>query len=186
MPRYEGTGKLAVKIAKLLGAVRVVAAGRDQQTLRTWPGLGADTTIRLDVSETEVVDAFASAVSSGIHVLIDYVWSRPVELLLSAMTRKEFAANTSETRLVQVGESAGPTISLAAAVLRSSPLAILGTARIPPREVLVDWFAKSPGACRRWGPQHRYRARAAHRNRESLATRIKGAQAGNHALAGMQ
>jgi len=136
------TGKLAVKIAKLLGAARVVAAGRDQQALRTLPGLGADTTIRLDVSETEVVDAFASAVSSGIHVVIDYVWGRPVELLLSAMTRKEFAANTYETRLVQVGENAGPTISLPAAVLRSSALAILGTAGIPPREVLVDALQK--------------------------------------------
>jgi NADPH2:quinone reductase len=41
-------------------------------------------------------------------------------------------------RLVQVGENAGPTISLPAAVLRSTPLTILGTAGIPSREVLVD------------------------------------------------
>jgi NADPH2:quinone reductase len=44
----------------------------------------------------------------------------------------------SETRFVQVGESAGPTISLPAAVLRSTPLAILGTAGIPPRDILVN------------------------------------------------
>jgi NADPH2:quinone reductase len=40
--------------------------------------------------------------------------------------------------LVQVGESAGPTISLPAAVLRSTALTILGTAGIPPRNILVD------------------------------------------------
>jgi NADPH2:quinone reductase len=40
--------------------------------------------------------------------------------------------------LVQVGESAGPTISLPAAVLRSTALTILGTAGIPGRDVLTD------------------------------------------------
>jgi len=39
---------------------------------------------------------------------------------------------------VQAGESAGPTISLPAAVLRSTALTIVGTAGIPSREVLVD------------------------------------------------
>jgi len=58
------------------------------------------------------------------------------------MTRKEFVVVGSETRLVQVGESAGPTISLPATVLRSSALAILGTAGIPPRDVLVDALQK--------------------------------------------
>jgi hypothetical protein len=105
--------------------------------------LGADVTSRLDLSEDELRDAFASAIgSSGFQVVIDYVWGRPVEVLLSAMTRKEFVASTSETLLVQVGESAGPTISLPAAALRSSALSILGTAGIPPRDVLVDALQK--------------------------------------------
>ena len=137
------TGKLAVRIAKLLGATRVIAAGRNQQVLSALPELGADTTICLDVPENELRDAFVGAIaSSGSQIVIDYVWGRPVEVLLSAMTRKEFAASTSETRLVQVGESAGPTISLPAAVLRSSALTILGTAGIPPRDVLVDALQK--------------------------------------------
>ncbi len=38
---------------------------------------------------------------------------------------------------MQVGESAGPTISLPAAALRSMALTITGTAGIPPMEVLV-------------------------------------------------
>jgi len=71
-------------------------------------------------------------------VVIDYVWGQPAEAFLAAITRKEFAAAGSETRYVQVGESAGPTISLPAAVLRSTPLTIMGTAGMPPREVLAD------------------------------------------------
>src|SRR5215469_11332137 len=39
------TGKLAVKIARLLGATRVVAAGRNQQALHALHDLGADATI---------------------------------------------------------------------------------------------------------------------------------------------
>jgi len=42
------TGKLAVQTAKLLGAGRVIAAGRNEQALNTLHDLGADTTIRLD------------------------------------------------------------------------------------------------------------------------------------------
>jgi hypothetical protein len=55
----------------------------------------------------------------------------------------------SETRLVEVGESSGPTVALSAAVLRSTALTILGTAGIPSQGVLVaaidqvpEWAAK--------------------------------------------
>ncbi len=133
------TGKLAVRIAKLLGAGRVVAAGRNQQVLSTLGQLGADATIRLDDLAQDLGEAFLrEAGNSGFQVVIDYVWGRPAEAFLAAATRKEFAAMTSEIRFVQVGESAGPTISLPAAVMRSTALTILGTAGIPPRTVLVD------------------------------------------------
>lgn len=57
---------------------------------------------------------------------------------MAAITRKEFAAIQTETRYVQVGESAAPNITLPAAVLRSTAISIMGTAGIPSREVLVD------------------------------------------------
>ena len=133
------TGKLSVKIAKLLGAARVVAAGRNQQALSTLHELGADATIPLGLPAHELREAFQrEAGQSGFQVVIDYVWGAPAEAFFAAMTRKEFALVKSETRFVQVGESAAPTISLPAAVLRSTALTILGTAGIPPREVLLD------------------------------------------------
>jgi NADPH:quinone reductase-like Zn-dependent oxidoreductase len=133
------TGKLAIRIAKLLGAGRVVAAGRNQRVLSTLDKLGADATIQLDAPAKDLREAFVrEAGPSGFQVVIDYVWGRPAETLLDAMTNQEFAEIKSETRFVQVGESAGPTISLSAAVLRSTALTILGTAGIPSPKILVD------------------------------------------------
>jgi len=112
--------------------------------------LGADSTIQLNQPDDDLRKAFSQeAGERGFNVVIDYVWGRPAEVLLSAITRPEFALVNSETRLVEVGESAGPTIALSAAVLRSTALTILGTAGISSQDVLVaamhqvlDWAAK--------------------------------------------
>ncbi|HZC23680.1 MAG TPA: zinc-binding alcohol dehydrogenase family protein, partial [Candidatus Binatia bacterium] len=52
------TGTLAVRIAKLLGAARVVAAGRNPQALDRLLRLGADAIIRLDAPPDELAQAF--------------------------------------------------------------------------------------------------------------------------------
>jgi NADPH:quinone reductase-like Zn-dependent oxidoreductase len=132
-------GRLAVQIAKLLGAGRVVAAGRDQNGLAALREFGADATIRLDATQEELQAAFLqTAGDSGFQIVIDYVWGPPTEAFLNAVTKREFSKIGSELRLVQVGESAGATISLPAAVLRSTPLTILGTAGIPSLDVLKN------------------------------------------------
>jgi NADPH2:quinone reductase len=101
--------------------------------------LGADATIRLDMPAKDLHQLFVrEAGESGFQVVIDFVWGQPTEAFLSAITSTKFATIGAETRLVQVGESAGPTISLPAAALRSTALTILGTAGIPPRDVLAD------------------------------------------------
>jgi NADPH2:quinone reductase len=121
------TGKLVIQTAKLLGAGRIVAAGRNEQVLSTLQELGADAIIRLDKTGTELSEIFArEAGTKGFDVVIDYLWGSPTEALLGAITQKDFSAASSRVRLVQVGESAGSRISLPAAVLRSSRLEILG------------------------------------------------------------
>src|SRR5262245_54061852 len=135
------TGKLAVQIARILGAGRVVAAGRNENVLSTLVELGADATIRLDQPDQELIEAFrCQAGQQRFDVIIDYLWGRPTEALLSAITVAEFATAGSETRLVEVGESAGPTITLRAAALRSTALTIQGTAGIPSWDVLTEAF----------------------------------------------
>jgi NADPH:quinone reductase-like Zn-dependent oxidoreductase len=134
-------GKLAVQIARILGAGRVVAVGRNERALNTLGALGADATIRLNQPHEELIQAFRrAAAQKRFDVVIDYLWGHPTEALLSAITTSEFAAAGSQTRLVEVGESAGPTITLPASVLRSTPLTILGTAGIPPWDVLTTAF----------------------------------------------
>lgn len=132
------TGRIAVQIAKLLGAGRVIGAGRNPEALNKLRELHTDATIQLDQPDEDLKREFArEAGEGGFNVIIDYVWGHPTEVLLAAITRNEFAAVNPETRLLQAGESAGPAISLPAAVLRSTALTILGTAGMPPREALV-------------------------------------------------
>jgi len=132
------TGQLAVQIAKLLGAVRVVGVGRNERVLARLGDLGADATIQLDQAPEALKEAYLSEMGTGFDMILDYLWGEPTEALLAAITKSEFAETGKETRLVQVGESAGATIRLPAAVLRSTAVTILGTAGIPPREVLFD------------------------------------------------
>jgi NADPH2:quinone reductase len=121
------TGKLAIQTAKLLGARRIVAAGRNVEVLSTLHELGADTAICLDESRQDLTEAFArEATGTGFDVVIDYLWGWPTEALLAAFARPDLKPGSSRVRLIQVGESAGSTISLPAAVLRSSRLEILG------------------------------------------------------------
>lgn len=135
------TGKLAVQIAKILGAGRVVAAGRNEHVLSALRELGADSTIRLDKPDEELIAAFRrEAGGKRFDVVIDYLWGHPTEALLKAISGEKFAIGESETRLVEVGESAGSTITLPAAVLRSTALTILGTGGMPSWDILTDAF----------------------------------------------
>lgn len=133
------TGQLAVQIAKLLGAARVVGVGRNEKVLGKLEELGAGATIQLDQAADALKEAFLSEMGhGGLDVILDYLWGGPTEALLAAMTKAEFATAMRETRFVQAGESVEPTIKLPAAVLRSLPLTMMGTGGIPSREILVD------------------------------------------------
>ena len=138
------TGKLAIQIAKLLGAGRIVAAGRNEKTLATLHALGADATIRLAQPQKELVRAFAAeAGQTGFNLILDYLWGAPTEALLAAITSADFTPSQSgRMRLIQVGESAGPNISLPAAALRSSALEILGagSGAMPPMETIRSTY----------------------------------------------
>jgi len=60
-------------------------------------------------------------------VVIDYLWGRPTELFLEALATKFDADASRPTRLVEVGESAGKSISLPGATLRSIDLKLMGS-----------------------------------------------------------
>jgi len=59
--------------------------------------------------------------------VIDYLWGRPTELLLAAIAKGFRPEGSRRIRLVEVGESAGKTIALPGAILRSVDLTLLGS-----------------------------------------------------------
>jgi NADPH2:quinone reductase len=132
-------GQLAIQIAKHLGASRIVAAGRNEAILDKLRQRGADAVVQLDRPDEEVKRAFDSECGAeGFSVVLDYVWGRPTELLLAAITRKGFPSLRTGTRLVQIGDGAGPVISLPAAALRSAALTIVGSGVMPAMDVLSN------------------------------------------------
>jgi NADPH2:quinone reductase len=121
-------GKLALQIARHLGAGRVVAAGRHGPVLKTLPGLGADAIIALDQPDQDLTAAFIREAShKRFDVILDYLWGHPTEVLLGALTGHDLKAEFSRIRLIEIGEMAGPAISLSAAALRSSGLELYGS-----------------------------------------------------------
>jgi NADPH:quinone reductase-like Zn-dependent oxidoreductase len=117
-------GQLAIQSARLLGARRVIAAGRNVDALA---GADVDAVIGLSQPEDAIRHALAAEAAIGIDVVVDYLWGRPTELLLEALARGFKAQATRKTRLVEVGESAGKTITLPGAVLRSIDLTLIGS-----------------------------------------------------------
>jgi len=140
-------GGFAVRAARLLGAGRVIAAGRNPAVLAA---LDADATIDLTLAGDDLVAAFRAL--GQIDVVIDYVWGPPVEALLKALTNAhtDVAAGSNRgTRIVTLGEMAGSHASLPSGVFRSSRLKLLGsgTGNFPPeqrmRDMIADIFAST-------------------------------------------
>lgn len=117
-------GQLAIQAARQLGAKRVIAAGRNVEAIAA---ADVDAVIALAQPEDAVREAFAAEAASGIDVVVDYLWGRPTELLLEALAKGFKAQATHKTRLVEVGSSAGQTIALPGATLRSVDLTLLGS-----------------------------------------------------------
>ena len=128
-------GQLAIQVARFLGAGRVIGVGRNVEALAA---ANVDAVIALTQPEDEVRDAFTAEVAQGIDVVIDYLWGHPTELLLAALARGYKPEGSRRIRLVEVGESAGKTIALPGALLRSMDISLLGSGfgSVPINEVM--------------------------------------------------
>lgn len=111
-------GLVAVQAAKLLGAARVVAAGRSAAALERAAECGADATIRLD-EHTDLAAAFRAAFGGeGPSYVFDPLWGEPAAAAIQAAA--------PHATLVNLGQSAGATAELASGPLRFKNLSILG------------------------------------------------------------
>jgi NADPH2:quinone reductase len=128
-------GVVAVQAAKLLGAGRVVAAGRDEGELERARELGADAVVRLDDGD-DLPDRLREACGGdGPNHVVDPLWGKPLEAAA--------AACAPEARIVHVGQSAGPTATLASSVVRGKQLELVGFSDFAvPRPVLADEYRR--------------------------------------------
>ena len=110
-------GLVAVQGARLLGAGRVVAAGRSPEGLARAAEAGADATVRLD--EDDLAAAFREACGGeGANLVVDPLWGEPLQAAVEACAQG--------ARIVSLGQSAGPEATLTSAAVRGKQLEILG------------------------------------------------------------
>lgn len=121
-------GLVAMQGARLLGAGRVVGAGRRPEALERARRLGADAVVSLE--EEDLAGAFKEACGGdGPTLVVDPVWGLPA---VAAAT-----AAAPGARLVNIGQSAGAEAPFLSADVRGKQLAILGYSNFAtPREIM--------------------------------------------------
>lgn len=131
-------GLVAVQTAKLLGAARVVAAGRRPEGLERAASLGADAVIRLDETD-DLVAAFKDAFDGqGPSYVFDPLWGAPAAAAAQAAV--------PWATIVNLGQSAGATSELASAAVRFKSLSILGhTNYAVPADELAEHYRRLVG-----------------------------------------
>jgi len=118
-------GLAAIQAARVKGADRVVGAGRRPEGLEAAKQAGADAVVSLDEPDLAAALREASG-GDGPTVVIDPLWGEPVVAALDAAA--------PGARVVQIGQSAGPTATLASGVVRGKQLEIYGYSNfaVPP------------------------------------------------------
>lgn len=113
-------GQVAVQVARLLGASRVVAAARSADSLDLAQSYGADAVVSL--SDGDDVAGLASRLAAACGGTADLVIDPLCGVPASAAARVLGTGG----RLVNLGSSAAPTAEFDSAALRSHSAAILG------------------------------------------------------------
>lgn len=121
------SGRLAIQIARHLGAKRVVATGRRPESEPEMRALGADAFICIDVEPDQLRRQFEDTIAAGVDVVLDYVWGPSAATFMQAATRHGEGEAAPRIRFVNIGNMAGPEINLPASFIRSSGLSLMGS-----------------------------------------------------------
>lgn len=113
-------GRVAVQAAKLLGAARVVAAGRDRVSLSSTLEIGADAVVLLDDADVGALTERIQAAfgGGGPSYVFDPLWGPAIEASVQAAR--------PHARIVNLGQSAGAEATLPSGAVRGKQLDILG------------------------------------------------------------
>ncbi len=122
------TGQVAIQIAKYYGAKKVIATGRNPESLNLLLSLGADEIISLKDDDDKITSRLREIHSSTpISSVIDYTWGHPAEIILNALKGGGLHNITPKVRFVTVGSMAGEEIKVTSNLLRSTAIEILGS-----------------------------------------------------------
>jgi NADPH:quinone reductase-like Zn-dependent oxidoreductase len=120
-------GLLAVQNARILGADRVIAAGRDQGRLAQAAAYGATAVVPL-ADRFDSAAALANALgATAPGLVLDFVWGSPAEAAFAALARRGLAEDDADISYVQIGALAGAEAGVPSALLRSRRIRITGS-----------------------------------------------------------
>lgn len=125
-------GRLAVQLAKYLGASKVIATGRNESELQELKSLGADVVIPFALGDAHPHGAkqyeqlLIAEFTHGIDIVIDYLWGESAKTIIVAIAKA--VEDGHPVRFVHVGSSSGEeSIELPGAALRSSAIQLMGS-----------------------------------------------------------
>ena len=119
------TGQLAAQSARLLGAKRIIGIGRNTSILDDlFNRKIIDRSIVFNGNDDEVKEQLNDEINE-IDIVIDYLWGKPAELVLTTIQSTR-TNSVKRLRWIEVGQMAGPTIQLSAALLRSQNIEFSG------------------------------------------------------------
>ena len=130
-------GRMAVQVAKRLGANRVIGAGRRPDRLESLLDLGADETVSLDAA-TDGAEVLGRS-ARDVDVVLDYLWGPPTAQSMAAVVMNR-TDRDRPLSWIEVGSVAGPLAAIPSAALRAARLQILGSGQgsVPAHDILDE------------------------------------------------
>jgi NADPH:quinone reductase-like Zn-dependent oxidoreductase len=113
-------GTIGVQLAKLMGAARVVAAGRNRERLDRVLALGADATVELrdGLAVEELRALFGEAAGGRLDVALDPLWGDPARAAVESLTHGGV--------YVSFGQAAASVAELSGIPLRNRRVTMVG------------------------------------------------------------
>jgi NADPH:quinone reductase-like Zn-dependent oxidoreductase len=131
-------GRMAVQIARRLGANAVIGAGRGADRLAELPALGASDTVLLEGEPDDIAHRLGRA-AADVDVVIDYLWGAPTAAAMAAVVRGR-ADRAKPLTWIEVGSVAGATAAIPSAALRAARLQIVGSGQgsVSTRDIIAE------------------------------------------------
>ncbi|AIO44883.1 zinc-binding alcohol dehydrogenase family protein [Burkholderia cenocepacia] len=119
------SGRLAVRIAKHLGAAKVIATGRNAAALQALLSAGADAAVSLQQDDVHLARALEPHFRAGVDVVLDYLWGASAQALLVVAAKA--TPGGRRLRFVEIGSISGADVLLPGAALRATAIELMGS-----------------------------------------------------------